>query len=288
MSASPPESPRAPIIHPSPAIVVRADTPMEECIHLMQRHRVGSLLVVNDVQTQELIGIFTERDLLQKLELIDKGGFWDKPVRTVMSHPVKVVRSDQLHQAADVMLKEGIRHLPIVAAGSDGNRLVGVISMRDVFASIVRSQARTINPSRPAAAPKPPPKLRTAPIGVITADPHMIQFLKDTLAYAYHVGVKHLSVDDVRDESERPNLLIFDLDRLQPHEWVKTLKSLNQRFRPPLTVVVYDPSLYDVGTLEALDKLSSAQEFVVFSKPLSVAALMERIGPTLGAHSEPE
>ena len=214
-------------IHPSPAIVIRADAPMEDCIRLMQRHQVGSLLVVNDTTEQNLVGIFTERDLLKKIEIIDRGGFWEKPIRTMMSHPVRVVQADELHQAAEVMLKHNIRHLPIVVTtedkkGEKKNRLVGVISMRDIFASLVQGQARANKVSETQTKP------RTSPIGVITADPYLIGFLKETLSYIYLIGVQHLSLEDILSGKSKPEVLIFDLDRLQPNEWVKTLKALNK------------------------------------------------------------
>ena len=44
------------MIQPSPAVVVRADTPIADCVQLMIEHGVGSVLVVSDDIRQELLG----------------------------------------------------------------------------------------------------------------------------------------------------------------------------------------------------------------------------------------
>ncbi len=253
---------------------------MEECILLMQKHKVGSLLVVRDNAKRDLIGIFTERDLLRKIEVIDKGGFWDKPVRKMMTYPIRVIQADQLHQAADIMVKYGIRHLPIVVTDDEQkNRLVGVISMRDIFVNMVQSQAKA-----KAAEELEGKKARTKipPIGVVTADLFFVQFLRDTLSSVYRIGVQHLAVEDVLDEVVNPQILVFDLDGMASTQWIKSLKALNKRMRPPMTAIVYDPALYETDTVRALKKLESSKEFVVFPKPLSITGLLNRIGPVLG------
>jgi CBS domain-containing protein len=45
--------------------------------------------------------------------------------------PVTVAPDDDLDVAAQRMAEFGVRHLPVV----DGNRLVGVLSMRDLLAT---------------------------------------------------------------------------------------------------------------------------------------------------------
>lgn len=120
-------------IRPNPALVVRADTPIGECVRVMKERNTGSVLVVSDTERQEPIGIFTERDLVKIIKLVDEGKHLTKPVRTVMTKHVKTIEFSQLHEALDIMLENGIRHLPVVATDDKGVlRIAGVISMRDL------------------------------------------------------------------------------------------------------------------------------------------------------------
>ncbi len=58
----------------------------------------------------------------------------DLKVRDVMSaDPTTLKRNDKLTLADDIMLLGRIRHLPVV--DDDGQRLVGIVSQRDLFRS---------------------------------------------------------------------------------------------------------------------------------------------------------
>ena len=93
----------------------------------MQRHRVGSLVVV-DV-AGDVVGIITERDVI--VGCIARGR---DPVRVrvadIMTRDVVSVRPGTSISVADeVMAVNGIRHLPVV----DNGKAVGMISARDVM-----------------------------------------------------------------------------------------------------------------------------------------------------------
>ena len=76
-----------------------------------------------------LVGILTERDLLaavagtvQASQGVDDG------------NPVTVPEATPIGRAASIMVTHSFRHLPIV----DGERTVGIISLRDGVRSVVR------------------------------------------------------------------------------------------------------------------------------------------------------
>src|ERR1700722_9055348 len=123
-----------PALQPSPALIVKSDTRLEDCVRQMREHNVGSLLVVSYTRPYPLVGIFTERDLLMKFEEIQKGGHWDKDISVVMKKPVITVGLTELELAPTLMLKHGFRHLPVVYEDEKGEtHVAGVISMRDIF-----------------------------------------------------------------------------------------------------------------------------------------------------------
>jgi CBS domain-containing protein len=91
----------------------------------MVERRVGSIVVV---EGERLVGILTERDVLG----VFARGEFDARVEDVMTrHPETVEPDESLSQARLVMLHGGFRHLPVV----EGRELVGMLSMRDLFAA---------------------------------------------------------------------------------------------------------------------------------------------------------
>jgi CBS domain-containing protein len=103
----------------------------------MWRQQTGSLLVA---EGDNLIGIITERDILRAVAL---GADPDKAtVDDAMTTEVYTVSPDMpLQDAAREMAARWIRHLPVV----QGERLLGVVSMRDVtgvFAAMATGNVR--------------------------------------------------------------------------------------------------------------------------------------------------
>ena len=64
----------------SPVLSARADSPIADCVRLMRNQRVGALLITSANDVGELVGIFTERDLLERIELIQGTDLPDAPL----------------------------------------------------------------------------------------------------------------------------------------------------------------------------------------------------------------
>lgn len=98
-----------------------------DAIEKMAQHNVGSILVLEG--SRDLVGIFTERDLLRRVIL--KGL---DPAKTtladVMTKDVIVVTADTpRHEVMQLMNRHHCRHIPVAAK----DRLLGVISLRDLL-----------------------------------------------------------------------------------------------------------------------------------------------------------
>lgn len=94
----------------------------------MRDHEVGSLVVLGD--SDEILGVVTERDLVRAMA--DGRAPRVTTVATWMSpHPVIVSPDLDVRRAGQLMVRHGIRHLPVVERGVP----VGVISARDVLLS---------------------------------------------------------------------------------------------------------------------------------------------------------
>ena len=92
----------------------------------MAEKKIGALLVTEGPQ---MIGIVTERDLIQKVMAHDKdpGQF---QVRSIMNQPlIDIDINRTVHDASDVMAEKWIRHLPVTENGT----IVGILSVRDLI-----------------------------------------------------------------------------------------------------------------------------------------------------------
>ena len=98
-------------VHPSPALVVPADLSIGDCVRKMRDHHVGSVLVVRGSTPYDLIGIFTERDLVNRIDEIEHGGYWSKPVSTVDGRPAITLSIYEIDKASETMLRCGIEHI---------------------------------------------------------------------------------------------------------------------------------------------------------------------------------
>ena len=112
------------IVNPSFITVAPEDT-LGEVAERMNRQNVGAV-VVKDFG--RLIGILTERDLLRAMAA--RVHTSDARVRQWMTaDPVTAAAEMPLDDAAQVMLDNGFRHLPVV----DGENVLGIVSLRRVL-----------------------------------------------------------------------------------------------------------------------------------------------------------
>ena len=112
------------IVKPTIITVAPEDT-LGEVAERMSAQNVGAV-VVKDFG--RLIGILTERDMLRAMAA--RVHTSDARVRSFMTaDPVTAAPDMDLDEAAQVMLDNGFRHLPVV----DGSTVLGVVSLRRVL-----------------------------------------------------------------------------------------------------------------------------------------------------------
>jgi CBS domain-containing protein len=112
---------------------VGPDTPVTECVRLMTAGKIGALIVMDGGR---LIGIFTERDALNK---VLAGGL--DPGRTKVSEvmtrdPYCIRPTMTVGDAMKVISKRRFRHLPIV----DNGKVLAVVSSGDLTHWLVQDQ----------------------------------------------------------------------------------------------------------------------------------------------------
>ena len=116
---------------------VRANETVYRAIRLMADRRIGAVLVVDK---GTVIGIFTERDYIMRVEVEDRPTK-ETLLREVMTDKMYTVTSStSIEHCLGLMILRHIRHLPIVEEG----RLMGIISMRDAVAAILKDREADI------------------------------------------------------------------------------------------------------------------------------------------------
>jgi CBS domain-containing protein len=110
-----------------------------EAARQMNEHRVGSLLVM---ENEQLVGIFTERDILQKV-VAQRRDPVETLVAEVMTRDVICCRPHTpLEEARGVMKNRRIRHLPVV---DDDGQVLGIVSIGDLNAHENHTHEQTIH-----------------------------------------------------------------------------------------------------------------------------------------------
>lgn len=100
------------------------DMGVREIAGLMKENSVGTVLVLDG---NELVGIVSERDIINKVVCSGKEGFI---ARDIMTSNVVMGNVDMTFEDVVVMLSDkGIKKLPIL----DGDKVVGIITQTDIL-----------------------------------------------------------------------------------------------------------------------------------------------------------
>ena len=137
-------------LHPNPAHVVQPAQTIAEAVALMRHEGIGCVLV-QDKDRNEIVGIFTERDLTRRV--MAKEVPHTQLISDYMTpNPVSVDPSEPICAAIRRMESGGYRHLPVMHQGQP----VGIISVKDIVRYLVEHFPATVHnqPPDPKAVPK--------------------------------------------------------------------------------------------------------------------------------------
>lgn len=112
-------------------IIAPRTMPLVEVAQLMRLHHVGSIVVVDEDESQRKpVGIITDRDIV--VEVIATGAPFDELIASdVMSSPLLSAREeDSLWDTLQRMRARGVRRLPVT---DDDGVLAGFLSVDDML-----------------------------------------------------------------------------------------------------------------------------------------------------------
>lgn len=116
---------------------IAAEATVLEALLMLAHYNIGALVVVD---TDRVLGIFSERDYVRKIEL---NGLSSKNtlVKDVMtSHVLFVTKETSVSECMAIMTEKHIRHLPVL----ENEKLIGFISIGDVVKSSMVEKDFTI------------------------------------------------------------------------------------------------------------------------------------------------
>jgi CBS domain-containing protein len=114
------------VIAGRPLHMVERAASARDAAEFMASRQVSALPVVEGAR---LVGIITERDLVQRLVAVGLDPATTEVARVMSSTLVMVRPGESYEQALALMKRNHVRHLLVV----DGGRLQGVVSMRDLL-----------------------------------------------------------------------------------------------------------------------------------------------------------
>ena len=110
----------------APPNACAAGDTVEKVVELLNRNKIGALPVVDG--DGRVVGVISERDILRGLAE-NKGAVLASKVKSLMTREVATCApATAIKEAAQLMERLHIRHLPVVEAG----RLLDMVSLRDV------------------------------------------------------------------------------------------------------------------------------------------------------------
>ena len=109
------------------------DSSVYDALALMAKENSGAVLVMDGGRVE---GILSERDCVRHLDLEGKSSRTTKVSDIMTSKVVYIEASQPLEECMVLMIDKNIRHLPVY----DGEKLLGMVSVRDVLKEVVDVQ----------------------------------------------------------------------------------------------------------------------------------------------------
>ena len=132
------------IMTPNPSVVTRDESVVRAAALMRDRH-VGMLPVVDDLDSRQLVGVLTDRDII--VRGVAREQDIERPVGDLMtSEPLAVTHVDTSpEEVVRLMSRRHLRRIPVL---DDRDRVVGVVSSTDVSKRLVSRRTRVSGAER--------------------------------------------------------------------------------------------------------------------------------------------
>lgn len=157
-------------------ITCTLETMIQEAAKIMRKHRVGSIVVVNEKMNP--IGIITDRDLRNKVVTGDVCS--DCKIVNIMSTPVITSYSEVTAAELQLrMIKNNIHHVCITEDGTPNSKILGIVSEHDILVLHGNNPSVFIREAKRATKPEQLNKIR------FSAEQLLKKYLKQEVSIDY-------------------------------------------------------------------------------------------------------
>lgn len=126
------------VIKDQQLVCLSPEASVQDAAVLMAERRVAAVLVtLNQLSGgQSLKGIFTERDLAARVVATGRDPVATRLAEVMTTSPDTLGPDARAYEALDLMERHHYRHLPVTADGESDGTVLGIVSIRDLFAVV--------------------------------------------------------------------------------------------------------------------------------------------------------
>lgn len=107
-------------------VIVSKETNIKECAKEMIKHKVGSVLVI---ENKKLLGILTEKDIIEKVVLTEKEPKNVKAEQVMTNKITTTTPEEDIYKAILKMRNTSVRRLPVI----ENNEIIGLLTLKDIL-----------------------------------------------------------------------------------------------------------------------------------------------------------
>jgi hypothetical protein len=231
--------------------------------------------------TEEISGIFTDRDVLRLFPTLTEEAGRNLAVLNYMNKPVITLPLNEIHLAPKIMVERNIRHVPILHE----KNVVGIVTADSIFKSVIATLPRNI-----LSISSLHQFAQAKTIGIISPDGNIFSLFKSIFENDTQVILKRIWYNDLQNTSavktlaKISSLLIIDLDEIPLKNWLGILGEFNGIEGSPQIFLLLDPKKHPANIIEKVNGLKPIQWLHFFYKPLNITTLMSEANTVLIQH----
>lgn len=242
----------------SAVVFVDAERTMSEVVLLMRDHNISCVLVSNHEKL--VLGIITERDIVQKFTLLPQADKMLAKAGAFMTRPVHFARLNHLEQdTRELLLKQKVRHFPISVNGKQTvDDVFGIMTVTDLARNVLMGKAIAQQ------------EIARREIVVVSQSPLQSEHYKkifEALHYEVIHGQDIGSLFEYARQNDRP--LLCDLDGMATPEAKIQLQRLKNFSGTFILLSSYD------NLVEQLKPVLSDAHHHIARKPLNMSMLLK-------------
>ena len=249
---------------PSGYEIINSELSIEETFQVINEKKL-SFLIVEDAQAQA-VGMITLKDLVRNYEYLTDPEKLKKPIRLIMSQPLKSIAVEQMAEASQFMFDSQIRHLPVRASLDEQSEIVGVIDMECLL------RTRILKEKMKSEVGKG--------LGVYSSEGSLFKVLSESAADISNVTVDRIAGPEMESDEkidqwvQKYDFAILDISNASGLALpLKVLPAIMKHEKRLFLVI--DPAIFkSQEQIEVVRDLAKRERIRIFKRPINIHELL--------------